>query len=521
MRSLKCLIVFLVICLTIMTFSAFAEEPLKLDLEDYKVDAGTLKIYFNTSLEQEISADALALHIGNTAIPIKDVSRFEAGEEGVSYLFLVDVSGSMSDKKLTEVKEILNHIAETVTEKDNLSIFLLGNDAYSNPFVATRSEIQSQIEAISRKSSEDTNLYTGIVKGLEVLKTSEKVYAKKCLIVLSDGEDDYTTGITRDEVYQKIVENHIPIFTVAMLEANPSAKKVEASKALGSFARYSPGGIDLVTGLNEATADAIARSINYAIFSSYILHADLSQYQSDGREQVLKLELTAAGIGSTSDSYTITTNTLGQSPEASPLAPSDSVATENPEDQPQADKEAGGHLWVFIAGGALLVVLILVTVLVLNRRKRKKGMSQSAAIIEPVSIPVQEAEPEDHTAQLNHTTLDSHSVQMPEEVISQPQEPDVTVVLTKMDKNNQVYMVDLFGSLIIGRSPSKAGLSFPEDTRLSGMHCSLRFSHNRVLVTDLGSTNGTYVNGVPIQQEYGLEKGDVILIGSMQFRVNW
>ena len=40
-----------------------------------------------------------------------------------------------------------------------------------------------------------------------------------------------------------------------------------------------------------------------------------------------------------------------------------------------------------------------------------------------------------------------------------------------------------------------------------------------IFVCDLTSTNGTFVNGVPITGPYRLFNDDIILIGSMELRV--
>lgn len=66
---------------------------------------------------------------------------------------------------------------------------------------------------------------------------------------------------------------------------------------------------------------------------------------------------------------------------------------------------------------------------------------------------------------------------------------------------------------VIGRDP-KADLSVP-NTLLSRQHCSISKENNRFVLTDLGSTNGTTVNGVYIRKKT-LEPGDVIQIGEIE-----
>jgi pSer/pThr/pTyr-binding forkhead associated (FHA) protein len=71
--------------------------------------------------------------------------------------------------------------------------------------------------------------------------------------------------------------------------------------------------------------------------------------------------------------------------------------------------------------------------------------------------------------------------------------------------------------LAIGRSMA-AGFSFPDDSFLSGSHFSIQVTDKRILLRDLGSTNGTFVNGQRVE-EVNLRAGDLINAGSHEFRL--
>ena len=84
----------------------------------------------------------------------------------------------------------------------------------------------------------------------------------------------------------------------------------------------------------------------------------------------------------------------------------------------------------------------------------------------------------------------------------------------------QVFRAEFAGKIVIGRD-LKTGLCFKNDELLSSRHCSISYETDGIILRDLGSTNGTFVNGVPIKDRYKLENDDVILIGSMELRINW
>jgi pSer/pThr/pTyr-binding forkhead associated (FHA) protein len=56
------------------------------------------------------------------------------------------------------------------------------------------------------------------------------------------------------------------------------------------------------------------------------------------------------------------------------------------------------------------------------------------------------------------------------------------------------------------------------DTRLSRRHTELRCEGRRVIIADLGSINGTFVNGARIQQPQELQHGDRVHVGPLEFR---
>ena len=71
-------------------------------------------------------------------------------------------------------------------------------------------------------------------------------------------------------------------------------------------------------------------------------------------------------------------------------------------------------------------------------------------------------------------------------------------------------LVDLAGSVLVGRDPS-AGLSLA-DPRVSRSHCRIDQTPDGVRVADLGSGNGTSVDGTPLS-EGPLEPGAVLRVG--------
>jgi len=76
----------------------------------------------------------------------------------------------------------------------------------------------------------------------------------------------------------------------------------------------------------------------------------------------------------------------------------------------------------------------------------------------------------------------------------------------------------LTGATTVGRGPGST-LRFDDDDFVSNRHALITPALDGVWVEDLGSTNGTYVNGAPVTTARLLHAGDLIKIGETQFRV--
>ena len=87
-----------------------------------------------------------------------------------------------------------------------------------------------------------------------------------------------------------------------------------------------------------------------------------------------------------------------------------------------------------------------------------------------------------------------------------------------LELDGQRYSLNV-GSVVLGRS-SEADILI-DDTGVSRRHLEIRTSQGRSHAVDLGSTNGSYVNGQRVQGEAELTDGSVITMGRtrMSFRL--
>ena len=78
--------------------------------------------------------------------------------------------------------------------------------------------------------------------------------------------------------------------------------------------------------------------------------------------------------------------------------------------------------------------------------------------------------------------------------------------------------MDILGPVVIGRSPSSDIVI--DEPYVSSTHARLALQGPALVLEDLGSTNGTLVNGHVIEQPVTLREGDEVQVGDTIMRVS-
>jgi hypothetical protein len=112
--------------------------------------------------------------------------------------------------------------------------------------------------------------------------------------------------------------------------------------------------------------------------------------------------------------------------------------------------------------------------------------------------------------------------------ISPPPEPDYDVALYVMDSGH-ILPLENKEEFTLGRSaegqPILPDLDLAPfrayENGVSRLHASVRFEGKLILATDLGSVNGTRLNGqrIPPHKPFQLNHGDVLTLGKLKLQV--
>lgn len=488
----------------VLSGSVHAENKSSDYLQGYETEENLMRLYISNVNDGSVpEAAAFTATLGGEDVPVMDVS--DCGQTAITWYCLADVSGSISADQFAQEKEALQAICEHMSDGDSMVVGTLGNSVDTTELLTDKTAALEAIEALE-VGHEDTNLYAGIVNSLQVMEqASGSLNRKKCLVILSDGEDDQKTGIRQEEANEAVKNSSVPVYTLAALPEGPSDEQTEFGKMLGSFARLSAGGrhfTPVLDGINGADA---GQEMVEDMKRGLILTLDTSKLTSrtEGRDELLLRVFFHRADGSVLEDtcYVYAADLIRSEIEEEP--------EQTPEPIPEPVPEQGKN-WIIPAGIAALF-LVLATALFLFVRKKKPMADHEAAI----DIPEEE--------KADETPLEPDYVEKPK-----IQKSDSALVLHTVDFAAIGYEAVYFSIQMeedriytLGRN-SKADIIFnPEDKKLSGIHCRVRWRNKALDIWDEESTNGTFVNGVPIRKlgMATVENGQMVRLGSYEYRV--
>ena len=428
----------------------------------------------------------------------------------VTIYCLVDTSGSISKFKMKLIRNTLKTISKSMSGGDNMILATVDNTVKESQPLSTAEDREAAIDAIA-SSNKYTNLYSGIVTGLDRLASATDLNPVRALVVLSDGLDRQDNGMTEQEVSSAIAKTRLPIFTVALIEGYSERS---GGKVLGSFARSSCGGMHLTTVSEgssgkvnwDASGEAFGQAIWQAVSGGQYLTAELDSDSLDTTKAELQLTVSYTTANSSyTDSVTVSTSSV--------TVPAEETIEETTGErtEPEVQESSRSYIWV-IAAVVVLAVLAAV-VLVVRNKKKKAVIIPDPPHTEPVDDEPPATQPVD--------------VEPPVTEPAEPADPELlkqhcTVELVDIPHGEHPcgFSVPMDEQVSFGRNSKSRFIIDREDSKLSGCHFSLVINKNLICVRDEHSTNGTFLNGIRIADSSWtkLESGDKLRAGSREYR---
>lgn len=520
-------------------------------------------------------------YLSQDKLELIDARPFSETGEGIFYYVMLDISGSIPSSYFRSIKEGIQALQDSLGEKDHLVLCTFGNEV---SLVAdgsqTAADMAGILEGLKNKDQE-TLLFEGIDRVAGLTDQTRGSCRRQVLLVVSDGEDFATGKKQSQEALATLMDKGLPAYAVCIqgtAKENINSFGEFARTSGGLLRTFQPEeGSFVLTEIAAGLKDDIC--VQYQAASNVVTNKEENfsfQFADDsvlskavmnvhwipdheapylisgdpvGDRQIrltfsepmtglagaanYKVLLNGQEVGVTGVAYdkedetriTLTladavkngtyevtcANLTDYSMEKNPLEGSIFVEITGVVEE----ETAGGDIDIdiheaegFDYTGILFLILVavvalIILVIVLNSKNKKKKTEQAAGVKGQSVSQVDMAD----------GGFKGHVAMSPVE------KRTLSVVISTKGRQSRQTTWELGSSLIVGRA-SICDVSV-EDLEMSRQHFCLEWENGSVYVTDLGSTNGTSVNGIRIQSKRRIEPGDHIEAGAMKFTIRW
>ncbi len=494
---------------------------------------------------------------GRTALESVAQSRLSETGQPVKTLVMLDNSISVKKASRGHILTLLEKIIAQRMEREQIAVavFNKGLD-YLVDYTSDEAALYKALDDITYQKT-DTYL-TDVLYGLlseQYLQNTEDVFYR--IVVLSDGVDNKEYGYTKEELAALLKEHPVPVYSVGL----ENAKKGNQKQLKSMFAISRLTGADSFLLKNKQSLRPILKSLDRDR-DIVRLSAAIPQELMDGGKRTVKITFDSGKSVSKEVAMPqpLKADAKDPSPEQYTALADARPDTKDGQSEPEDEKKGQNLIpQLFrkpvIAGLAAALVLAAISVICAVRRRSGKiskreqnyysrqgsvtGFSQKNAgkqkqgsisgkgqnDMKGQGIPdfksgdgitVQEPEQWDsqRTERVSEDTQTEDDTEIDQD---EGGEGSYSVTLTDRNVPSICFKILLCDSVTIGRS-ADCGVVIDYDKSVSGRHCRLTVQNGRFYVTDLNSSNGTFLDGRKIQTKAEISSGSLLGMGRLTFR---
>lgn len=496
---------------------------------------------------------------GRTSFPPAAVTQEINPNADVSIALVIDLSGSMAGEPLAEAKaastRLLEQLIDAETDPDRIAFFGINravrpedktiDDAVEVPFTNDKNRVLNVVNFLNIEGNQPTPLYDALVRAVRF--TAEQG-GRRAIILISDGFDSVSAMAAEDPIAEANRAG-IPIFPISLStnRVNEDYLQRLAVRTGGEY-RKAPAAEEF-SDLFQKVLDQM--KLQYKLDYTSRVPQDDQQHSLLVRVQSPRVQAYNESKFTVPGGLQPAATPAGQGGVVAPLATA-TVAAATTETQGALDGITGfiqdNPLAAALIGIAILLLIVLLVLLLVWMRRRGKAAAgtpaydygtpgsdwsiasgTSSAGAPPPVVPAAKPAPTVTAGDVPPTAAAPiggfamppspapYAGQAPPEaaggtrVIQRP--PKHAAVL--LDPKNASRRHDVGANTDIGRAQTNTIML--SDATVSRQHARLRLEEDIFMLYDLGSANGTFVNGARVEKPVAVKDGDVIRFGDVEF----
>jgi hypothetical protein len=181
---------------------------------------------------------------------------------------------------------------------------------------------------------------------------------------------------------------------------------------------------------------------------------------------------------------------------------------------PEKEEKSILPIIIIIAAAVVVSVVVAVVIILVSKKKKKKKAEASAPLNILPEVPAPDS---GKTEVLIQPAKQGSNTQLLWGNES-GRTPSSRVILTDKNDPSKVFSAAISESISVGRIDSN-DIVLSHDSAVSGHHMEFLKKGNLYYVNDLGSSNGTYLNGTRIHTETAVMTGETLEIGHTKYTV--
>lgn len=477
------------------------------------------------------SYEEATYQVGTTEAAVESIQPLTKAEEPLRTLILWDNSLSVMKKYGAEVKDILIDIVANRAPGEEFAIASIDSEVtYLTDFTGDYTTLKQIVESVEGEDK-DAYIIQNVYEAILALNNIQDCGYKR-IILISDGMDDTEIGYSKAELDALIAQTPYPVYTIGVLSKGGETRVQD----MFALSRTTNAAYYYLNEIEDPMTVVQGFSDDYSLMQ---VKATVPGELQDGSTQNSQLT-----VKSGADSYTVTSQvTLPFVKKTEETVTEETVETveETTAETEPVETEAAASRGVvlfgreipltvlIIAAVVLVVVIIIVAAIIICSRKKPKAEGNDYARLDQqiknerydAPVPQKPAPNVRMPENGNHTVLLAGAMgQSGQSGRNQASENGTEITMVSIADPMKIYRCRVSGKIIIGRKPENSDLVI-EDPAVSGRHCELGISGEKFYLKDLGSSNGTYINGYKINANVMTEikTGCIVRLGNQDYRV--
>lgn len=167
-----------------------------------------------------LTLDGITAQLDGAALAPRALSP---SSEGIFYVFLLDISKSISSAHLDAAKEAVLHTYKQMGQRDRLAVITFGN---SVQVVLSGNEDSAQVESTLnglRCTDNNTRFYDAMNVLVQTVSEAEVTQSRRVAVVVSDGMEDSDAAMSQADLEAVLRESGVAVYALAVDSAAPAA----------------------------------------------------------------------------------------------------------------------------------------------------------------------------------------------------------------------------------------------------------------------------------------------------------